>query len=98
MARRLPEQTLVRGHGPLGGEGVRTAHQAGIETVILPARNRKDFDDIPAHAREGLRFVWVSEVTEVLGEALGLDTQTDSGQGRGVDPDRRLSAAPDSSD
>ena len=41
---------------PIGGvkEKVLAALRAGITTVMLPARNRRDFEDIPADAREKL--------------------------------------------
>ncbi|MBV9785246.1 MAG: endopeptidase La [Acidisphaera sp.] len=57
---------------PVGGikEKVVAALRAGIETVLLPARNRRDFDDIPASARERLRFVWLETVDDALQAAL----------------------------
>ena len=40
---------------PVGGikEKVVAAHRAGLATVLLPARNRKDYEDIPEAARNG---------------------------------------------
>jgi len=57
---------------PIGGvkEKVLAALRAGITTVMLPARNRRDLDDIPADAREQLNFVWVERVDEALATAL----------------------------
>ncbi len=57
---------------PIGGvkEKVLAALRAGITTVILPARNRRDLEEIPAGAREKLRFVWVETVDEALATAL----------------------------
>ncbi len=57
---------------PVGGikEKVVAAARAGIRTVILPARNRRDFDDIPQSAREKLQFVWAERVEDVLQGAL----------------------------
>ena len=51
---------------PIGGvkEKVLAALRAGITTVMLPARNRKDLDDIPANAREKLQFVWLETVDD----------------------------------
>jgi ATP-dependent Lon protease len=53
---------------PVGGikEKVVAAHRAGIRRVMLPARNRKDYDDIPASAREHLEFVWMEDVDRAL--------------------------------
>ena len=58
---------------PVGGvkEKVLAALQAGIKVVMLPARNRKDMDDIPEVARKGLRFVWLETVDDALHEAIG---------------------------
>jgi ATP-dependent Lon protease len=47
------------------------AARAGIRKVILPARNRRDLEDIPQSARSLLEFVWVERVTEALQVALG---------------------------
>ena len=57
---------------PVGGikEKVIAAARAGIRTVILPARNRKDLDDIPESARQKLELVWAERVDEVLAAAL----------------------------
>ncbi|HEY8508971.1 MAG TPA: endopeptidase La, partial [Steroidobacteraceae bacterium] len=65
---------------PVGGIKEKTvaAARAGIRTVILPARNRKDFEDIPESARQKLQFVWVERVEEVL--AVALENQDKEGQ------------------
>ncbi len=57
---------------PIGGvkEKVLAALRAGIGTVLLPARNRRDLEDIPADAREKLRIVWVEHVDEAIAAAL----------------------------
>jgi ATP-dependent Lon protease len=57
---------------PIGGvkEKVLAALRAGIGTVLLPARNRRDLDDIPSDAREKLEIAWVDEVDAVLAAAL----------------------------
>jgi ATP-dependent Lon protease len=57
---------------PVGGikEKVVAAARAGLETVMLPARNRKDFDDIPEEARKQLRFVWLERVEDATENAL----------------------------
>ena len=57
---------------PVGGikEKVLAAHTAGIKRVILPARNRKDYEDIPEPARKALEFVWAAELEDVLAAAF----------------------------
>jgi ATP-dependent Lon protease len=59
---------------PVGGikEKVLAARRAGIKTVCLPARNEKDFEDIPEDTRKAMRFLWMSDIDQVLREALGL--------------------------
>jgi ATP-dependent Lon protease len=57
---------------PVGGikEKVLAAMHAGIKTVMLPARNRRDFEDIPEEARKSLQFVWLETVDQALELAL----------------------------
>ena len=57
---------------PIGGvkEKVLAALRAGITTVMLPARNERDLDDIPADARARLAFVWLKQVDDALAVAL----------------------------
>ena len=63
---------------PIGGvkEKVLAAIQAGIATVMLPARNRKDIEDVPEKARNQIRFVWLERVDEAIEAALN-PAQTD---------------------
>src|SRR5688572_22951767 len=57
---------------PIGGvkEKVLAALRAGITTVMLPERNRRDLEEIPAEAREQLEFVWVEDVDHAVATAL----------------------------
>jgi ATP-dependent Lon protease len=57
---------------PVGGikEKCIAAARAGIKTVILPARNRRDLEDIPESVRATLEFVWAERIEEVLDRAL----------------------------
>jgi ATP-dependent Lon protease len=57
---------------PVGGikEKVVAASRAGIRTVILPARNRRDYEDIPESVRAKLEFVWAEKIEDVLARAL----------------------------
>jgi ATP-dependent Lon protease len=59
---------------PVGGikEKVLAAMRAGIRTVMLPARNRKDLVDVPEEAKQKLRFVFLEKVDDALAEALGI--------------------------
>ena len=58
---------------PVGGikEKVIAAHRAGIRTVMLPARNRKDLEDIPESVRKEMEFVWLERVEEATARAFG---------------------------
>jgi ATP-dependent Lon protease len=57
---------------PIGGvkEKVLAALRAGITTVMLPRRNQRDLEDIPADARAQLKFVWMDEVDDAIATAL----------------------------
>ena len=57
---------------PVGGikEKVIAAARAGIKTVLLPARNQRDFDDIPEAVRNQLQIVWLEKVDDVLKIAM----------------------------
>ena len=57
---------------PIGGvkEKVLAALRAGITTVMLPARNQRDLDDIPPDARAQLRFEWLDNVDDAVRVAL----------------------------
>jgi len=58
---------------PVGGikEKVLAALRAGIKTVMLPARNKKDLEDIPDDARSQIKFVWLETVDDAIAAALG---------------------------
>jgi ATP-dependent Lon protease len=57
---------------PIGGvkEKVLAAQRVGVHTVILPRENRVDLREVPASAREQLRFVFAEHMDEVLPVAL----------------------------
>ncbi len=57
---------------PVGGikEKCVAAARAGIRTVILPARNRRDLADIPESVRARLEFIWAEKIDDVLARAL----------------------------
>jgi ATP-dependent Lon protease len=57
---------------PVGGvkEKVLAAHRAGIKTIILPAWNRKDLEDIPQKVEKDIQFHFVDKMRDVLELAL----------------------------
>jgi ATP-dependent Lon protease len=57
---------------PIGGvkNKVLAAVRAGSTTVLLPERNKKDFEDVPEAARNAVRFVWLSTADQAVGAAL----------------------------
>ena len=52
------------------GRWLLAALRAGIKTVMLPVRNKRDLEDIPADAREQLTFVWLETVDQAIETAL----------------------------
>ncbi|GFE78199.1 Lon protease [Steroidobacter agaridevorans] len=59
---------------PIGGVKEKTvaAHRAGIRKVLLPARNRKDLEDVPKSVRDEVEFVFCERVDDVVREALDI--------------------------
>ena len=57
---------------PIGGvkNKVLAAMRAGITTVLLPERNKKDFEDVPEPVRAAMRFVWLKTVDDAIEAAL----------------------------
>ena len=57
---------------PIGGlkEKILAAKQAGIKTVILPARNKKDIAEIPTEAKSKMKFIFAKKATDVLKATL----------------------------
>ncbi|MHB1654022.1 MAG: endopeptidase La [Desulfitobacteriaceae bacterium] len=57
---------------PIGGvkEKVLAAHRSGIKIILLPEKNRKDLEEIPANVRDKVKFHFVSRMEEVLELAL----------------------------
>jgi ATP-dependent Lon protease len=57
---------------PVGGikEKVLAASRAGIRTIILPLRNKKDLDEVPAEIKEKLTFHFVDSIDKTLKLAL----------------------------
>jgi ATP-dependent Lon protease len=57
---------------PVGGirEKVLAAHRAGIRTVLLPAENERDIDEIPENVRKKMEFVLISHAKDALKHVL----------------------------
>jgi len=74
---------------PVGGIKEKTiaAARAGIKRVILPARNRRDLEEIPESTRAALEFIWVDRVAQALEVAL-------SGSAAGDTPGTDATEAP----
>jgi ATP-dependent Lon protease len=62
---------------PVGGikEKVVAAARAGLKRVMLPARNRRDYDEIPEETRNQLEFIWLERVEEAIAGAIEPATQ-----------------------
>jgi ATP-dependent Lon protease len=60
---------------PVGGikEKTAAAARAGLSRVLLPARNRKDIEDVSEDVRKRLEFIWLDHVDDVI--ASGLDAE-----------------------
>lgn len=59
---------------PIGGLREKTvaAKRNKIKTIIIPKANERDLEDIPAHVKQGIKFIPVSDVRQVLEIALGI--------------------------
>ncbi|XP_069463151.1 lon protease homolog 2, peroxisomal [Ambystoma mexicanum] len=57
---------------PVGGikDKALAAHRAGLKRIIIPKRNEKDLEEIPANVRGDLNFVMASSLEEVLNAAF----------------------------
>ena len=62
---------------PVGGikEKVLAAEAAGLKRVMLPARNRRDFEDIPEETRAKLEFIWLETVDQAMTAAVEASVQ-----------------------
>jgi ATP-dependent Lon protease len=63
---------------PVGGikEKLLAAHRAGITEVLLPKRNERDLEDVPADVRNDLKIHLVSRIEEILPLVLEPPTET----------------------
>ena len=69
------EVTLRGKVGEIGGlkEKSLAALRAGIKTVIVPAQNKRDMEEMPAEVRKGLQFIFAQTMDDVLKVALAPD-------------------------
>ncbi len=60
---------------PVGGikEKVLAAVAAGIKRIMLPARNRKDLEEVPQAARQQIEFIFLDDVEQAVQIAIGSD-------------------------
>jgi len=70
---------------PIGGlkEKTLAAKRAGMTTIILPKRNKKDLEDVPKNVRSDIKFVFAESMDDVL--PVALETEV-------VEPRKRSSA------
>ena len=56
----------------IGGvkEKVIAGHRAGLKTIVLPKDNEKDMEDVPAHVKKDIKFVFAERLEQVLPVAL----------------------------
>jgi len=69
-------EVTIRGRVlPIGGlkEKLLAAKQAGVKTVVIPIKNKKDLSEIPAEVKQGLSIYPCEKVEEVLKLALELN-------------------------
>ncbi|KAI9199527.1 Lon protease C-terminal proteolytic domain-containing protein [Polychytrium aggregatum] len=59
---------------PVGGvkEKVLAAHRGGIRKIVLPERNRRDLEEIPAHVKKEIDFVFADRIWQVLESVLSI--------------------------
>jgi len=57
---------------PVGGlkEKMLTAYRAGLKTIVIPKRNKKDLSEIPRRVKRGINIILTEQMEEVLAEAL----------------------------
>lgn len=74
------ELTLTGRILPVGGvrEKILAARRAGVRTVLLPAHNAKDLEDLPADVRRDLRFHFVEHLADVVPHLFPRKTESDS--------------------
>jgi ATP-dependent Lon protease len=69
---------------PVGGlkEKMLTAHRAGLKTIIIPKRNKKDLVEIPRRVKRGINIVLTEKMDDVITEALLPKREMDTSRSR----------------
>lgn len=88
------ELTLTGKVLPIGGVKEKTiaARRVGVFELIFPRENKKDFDDLPEHVREGIRAHFVDYFEDVLDVVYGEGKWTAGRKDKpeeNQDPDRK---------
>jgi ATP-dependent Lon protease len=66
-------EVTLRGRAlEIGGvkEKVIAGHRAGLKTILLPKDNKKDMEDVPANVKKDIKFIFVTNIEEVLAVAI----------------------------
>ena len=80
--KRVRSDTAMTGEATLRGRvlpvgGIKSkllaAHRAGIKRVILPEKNKRDLDEIPAEILQDMEIILASDMSDVLANALEKD-------------------------
>ncbi len=90
------EVTLRGNILPVSGvkDKVLAAHRAGIHSVVLPARNERDLEEVPAEVKHDLEIHFVHRLDEVLPLVLAPPEESDSHPDRSVPPPASGEARP----
>jgi len=69
---------------PIGGlrDKVLAAHRAGLKTMLIPKKNKKDMVDIPKKVQREMQFVYVERMDQVLPVALSRGMQVSKRGGK----------------
>ena len=71
---------------PIGGlrDKVLAAHRAGLKTMLIPKKNKKDMVDVPKKVQREMQFVYIERMDQVLPVALTHGRSARRGNGRAV--------------
>ncbi len=69
---------------PIGGlrDKVLAAHRAGLRTMLIPKKNKKDLIDVPKKVQREMHFVYVERMDQVLPVAFAHGRGAPRAQGR----------------